>query len=224
LRGWAIFIAGMLILPTGARATGITGGVDVVTDYRFRGISQSYDSPAVQGTLNVSQGPLFAEAFVTSLGHSERDARVETDLSIGGTRQFGKTTVTLSSTWYLYPRYGHEDMAELLGRVDQPLGRATFSMLVGYAPPQRGLHGRDNIYLGLSAKVPIGRPHLFASIGRERGALAPVSKIDWQLGIATTIAGFDASISYVDCNRHVRDWEGRSLSGATAVFQFGHSF
>jgi hypothetical protein len=54
--------------------------------------------------------------------------------------------------------------------------------------------------------------------------MAPRGKIDWQLGGAMTVKGFDASLTYVDCNRRISDWRGRDLSGATVVFQIGHGF
>jgi uncharacterized protein (TIGR02001 family) len=219
----AIMAAVLSTMSVGAHAA-VTGSVDVVSDYRFRGVSLSGQEPAVQATLHVSEGGFFAEGFFTTLGDSMTDATVETDLTIGGTHKIAKGTATLSATWYLYPGSREHSVMELIGRYDHPVGPATVSLTAGYAPPQHTLDGNDNLYLGLSATVPIGRPELFASIGRERGALAPGGKLDWQLGVQMTVHGFDASLSYVDCDRNVRDDSLHSMSGATAVFQIGHSF
>jgi uncharacterized protein (TIGR02001 family) len=219
----AIIAAALLAMPFGAHAA-VTGSVDFVSDYRFRGVSLSGGDPAVQATLHVSEGPLFVEGFVTTLGDSTTDATVETDLTIGGTRKIGKGTMTLSTTWYLYPGGRQHGVAEINGRYDHPVGPFTVSLTTGYAPPQHTLDGRDNLYLGLSATVPIGRPELFASIGRERGGLAPGGKLDWQLGTQMTVRGFYASLSYVDCDRSVRDDHWRDMSSATVVFQIGHNF
>jgi hypothetical protein len=92
-----------------------------------------------------------------------------------------------------------------------------------YAPAQAALD-HDNLYIGMSAKIPIGRPQLLLGVGRERGALAPGGKIDWNLGASMTLKGFEASLSYVDCDRRVADWQGRRISGATVVFQITHTF
>ena len=222
-RGQAIMAVAMLTMPAGTHAA-VSGSIDVVSDYRFRGVSLSGGRPAVQATLHVSQGPLFVEGFVTSLGRSANDASVETDLTFGGTRKIGKGTATLSATWYLYPGSHQHGVVELLGRYDHPVGPVTFSLTAGYAPPQHTLNGKDNLYLGLSATVPIGRPQLFASIGRERGAISPGGKMDWQLGAQMTVRGFDASVSYIDCDRLIRDEHWRGVSKGTVVFQIGHNF
>ena len=223
-RGKAIIVATMLAMPVGVRAADISGSVDVVSDYRFRGVSLSGHDPAAQATLHVAQGPVFIEGFVTTLGDGANGATVETDLSFGVSRKIGKDTATLSATWYLYPGSHQHGVAELIGRYDHLFGRATVSLTAGYSPPQHALHSDDNLYLGLSATIPIGRPALFASIGRERGALAPGGKLDWQFGAQIRLHGFDASLSYVDCDRTLRDGQWRRVSNGTVVLQLGHSF
>ena len=220
----AIMAAVMLASPFGVHAADISGSVDIVSDYRFRGISLSGHDPALQATLHAAQGPVFVEGFLTTLGHGSNGATVETDLSVGGSRKIGKDRITLSATWYLYPGSHQHGVAELIGRYDHPIGPATVSLTAGYAPSQHALGGDDNLYLGLSATVPIGRAALFAGIGRERGGQAPGGKIDWQLGAQTTVHGFDASVSYIDCDRSIRDGHLRRVSNGTAVFQLGYSF
>jgi uncharacterized protein (TIGR02001 family) len=219
----AIIGAIMLLIPAGAHA-GVSGSVDLVSDYRFRGVSLSGRGPALQATVHASKGAFFAEGFVTTLGRGDSDAPVETDISVGASKTLGKGTATLSATWYLYPG-GHQDgVYEIIGRYDLPVGKSTLSVTAGYAPGQHALDGRDNLYLGLSATVPIGRPQLIAGIGRERGALSPGTKIDWQLGAQMEIEGFDASLSYIDTSRRFRDRHGRNVSGATVLVQIGHEF
>jgi uncharacterized protein (TIGR02001 family) len=219
----AIIVAIMLLVPASAHA-GVSGSIDLVSDYRFRGVSLSGRGPAVQATVHASKGALFVEGFVTTLGRGDSDAPVETDISLGGSKKLGKGTATLSATWYLYPGGHQAGVYEISGRYDLPVGRATLSMSAGYAPGQHALNGRDNLYLGLSATVPVGRPRIIAGIGRERGALSPGAKIDWQLGAQMEIEGFDASLSYIDSDRRLRDHDGRSVSGATILVQIGHEF
>jgi uncharacterized protein (TIGR02001 family) len=222
-RSQAIIAAIMILTPASASA-GVSGSFDLVSDYRFRGVSLSGRGPAVQATVRASKGPLFVEGFVTTLGRGESDAPVETDISLGGNHKLGKGTATLSATWYLYPGGHQSGVYEIIGRYDLPIGRATLSATAGYAPGQHALNGRDNLYLGLSAIVPVGRPQIIACIGRERGALSPGTKIDWQLGAQIEASGFDASVSYIDSNRRLRDHKGRNLSGATILLQLGHGF
>jgi uncharacterized protein (TIGR02001 family) len=213
----------MLLAPRAAAAA-VAGSVDVVSDYRFRGVSLSDRNPALQATVHVTKGAFFAEGFVTTLGGGKGEGEVETDLTLGGTKKIGRTTVALSTTWYLYPGGEQKDVLELIGRLDQPIGPATLSFLAGYAPAQKSLHGEDNLYLSFTVTVPIGRPELFASIGRERGAQVPGTKLDWQIGTQMTVHGFHASLSYVDCDRDLRNLRWHRVSKAGVVFQVGHDF
>jgi len=222
-RAQAIIAVIVLLMPASASA-GVSGSIDLVSDYRFRGVSLSGRGPAVQATVHATKGAFFVEGFVTTLGRGDSDATVETDLSLGGQHKLGKGTATLSATWYLYPGDHHAGVYEIIGRYDLPVGRSTISATAGYAPGQHALHGGDNLYLGLSAIVPVGRPQIIASIGRERGALSPGTKIDWQLGAQIGIHGFDASLSYIDSNRRLRDHHGRNVSGPTALLQVGYGF
>ena len=222
-RARAIIAAIMLLMPASAYA-GVSGSIDLVSDYRFRGVSLSGRGPAIQATVHASKGAFFAEGFVTTLGRGENDAPVETDLSFGAEHKLGKGRATLSATWYLYPGDHHAGVYEVVGRYDLPVGRATLSATAGYAPGQHALRGRDNLYLGLSATVPVGRPQIIACIGREKGALSPGTKIDWQLGAQMDLRGFNASVSYIDSDRRYLDHHGRNLSGATVLLQIGHRF
>ncbi len=214
-RGLAIIVAIMLLTPASAHA-GVSGSIDLVSDYRFRGVSLSHRrGPAMQATVHADKGPLFVEGFVTTLGRGDSDAPAETDISLGATHKLGKGTVTLSAIWYLYPGAHQAGVYEIIRRaMIFPVGKSTLSMTAGYAPDQHALRGKgDNLYLGLSATVPIGRPRIIAGIGRERGALSPETKIDWQLGAQMDVSGFDGSVSYIDSDRRLRDNHGRDLSG-----------
>ena len=222
-RSHAIIAAIMLMIPAGADA-GVSSSIDLVSDYRFRGVSLSGRGPAIQATVHASKGGFFAEGFFTTLGRGESDAPVETDVSFGAEHKLGKGTATLSATWYLYPGDHQAGVYEIVGRYDLPVGRATLSATAGYAPNQHALRGRDNLYLGLSATVPVGGPQIIASIGRERGALSPQTKIDWQLGAQIDIGPFNTSLSYIDSDRRLRDRHGRNLSSATILLQVGHGF
>src|SRR5581483_2720376 len=185
----AIIFAATLILPSSVQAE-VSGSVDLVSDYRFRGVSQSGNTPAAQATIRITQGAFFGEGFVTSLGRDSYGGSVETDITFGGTKKLGKSTLTLSGTWYLYPDAHGGNVFEMAGRVDRPVGPFTFSLSADYAPSQHNLDHRDSLYLGLNASLPIGKPELFAGIGRERGGLAPGGKIDWQLGAQMSLHGF----------------------------------
>ena len=37
-----------------------------------------------------------------------------------------------------------------------------------------------------------------------------------------TFSGFNASVSYIDCNRNLRDRHNRGATDGTVLFQIGH--
>ena len=90
---------------------GVNGGATVVSDYRFRGISQTNRRFAVQGTFSISHSSGF---YGTVWGSSIDDyvangSDTELDLIIGYKKSFGSTTIDGGVLYYYYPGSGGID-------------------------------------------------------------------------------------------------------------------
>src|SRR4029453_5205962 len=83
----------------------VNGGATIVSDYRFRGISQTDEDFAIQGTMSLSHESGF---YATIWGSSIDDyiaagADAEVDLIGGWRHTYGGTTVDVGILYYYYP-------------------------------------------------------------------------------------------------------------------------
>ena len=225
-----------------ASAFTVSGGATLVSDYRFRGISQTDKRFAVQGTISVAhESGLYATVWGSSIdeyvaGFSDQ----EIDLIVGYKKKLGSTTVDGGVTYYYYPGAeeifpGYDsDFAELYFSVSQPIGAVTAKATVAYAPKQNALSvgsgKEDNLYLAgdLSGAVPGVPLSLTAHLGHSFGpSYLTIGKgyTDWSLGAAYTWKALTFGLSYVDTNKDLfSPISGRNISKAGVVASVGVAF
>lgn len=197
----------------------VSGGIAVVSDYRFRGVSLSDKDFAVQPTLTVShESGLYVGVWGSNVAENPGED-VEVDLYAGFA---GGDTITydLGVTYYMYPGVSDFNYVEMIGKLGTTVGPVTLGGMLAYAPSQDGTSNTDNIYVGTNASVGIpNTPLTFTgSVGYEDGAFGD-DKIDWSLGLTAEVKGFTLGASYVDTNRFVG-----GLGKAGAVFSIAYNF
>ena len=206
------------------------GGFDIsatatgVSDYRFRGVSESDRDPALQGSVDVSYHGFYAGAWASSIARTA-DTNVELDLYAGYTGTAGPLEYDFGVIAYLYPGGdGTGNVYEGKASVAYTLGPATGKLTLNYAPDQANLDG-DNLYINTELRVgiPTTPVTVFASVGRERGSFYG-RKWDWTLGLEFTRGPFTASLAYVDTNLNsTTNPLGRNIRAgivASASFEF----
>jgi uncharacterized protein (TIGR02001 family) len=197
----------------------VSGGIAVVSDYRFRGVSLSDKDFAVQPTLTLSHESGFYVGVWGSNVAENPGEDVEVDLYAGFA---GGDTVTydLGVTYYMYPGVSAFNYAEIIGKVGTTFGPVSLGGMLAYAPSQDGTGNTDNVYVGTNASIGIpDTPLTFTgSVGYEDGAFGD-DKIDWSLGVTAEVKGFTLGASYVDTNRFVG-----GLGKAGAVFSISYGF
>lgn len=122
----------------------VTGSVALVSDYRFRGVSQSDEELAVQGGLTVShESGLYVATWASNLSGWGTFGGSNTELDlIGGfkTEVASGVSVDVGLTWYMYPGGASEtDFAEPYVKVSGSYGPVSMLVGVAYAPPQEAL-------------------------------------------------------------------------------------
>ena len=193
----------------------VNGGATLVSDYRFRGISQTDKRFAIQGTFSVSHASGF---YATVWGSSIDDyiangGDTELDLIFGYKKTFGSTTIDGGVLYYYYPGSGgaNTDFAEPYISVAQAFGPVTAKVTANYAPKQKGLsigNGKeDNLYLAgdLSLAVPKTPVSLTAHLGHSYGpSYLTIGKgyTDWSLGASVAVKNLTFGIQYVDTSKH----------------------
>jgi uncharacterized protein (TIGR02001 family) len=211
----------------------VSGGATVVSDYRFRGVSQTDKNFALQGTFTVAHesGLYFSvwgssvDSYVIASGVSHQ----EIDLIGGYKKTFGGTTLDLGVLYYFYPKtkvipgdHASSDFFEPYVSVAHTLGPVTAKATVNYAPKQKalaldqGFSGtlpkHDNLYVAgdLSAAIPRTPISLTAHLGHTFGAgwlavdyTGKKGYTDWALGASVTYKVLTLGVSYVDTDA---DW------------------
>jgi uncharacterized protein (TIGR02001 family) len=215
----------------------VNGGATVVSDYRFRGISQTDKRFAVQGTMSVShESGLYAAVWGSSIDdYVAAGADAEIDLSAGYKKTFGGTTVDAGFLYYYYPGSGdaNTDFGELYASVTQAIGPVSAKALVAYAPKQSaltvGAGDEDNLYLAgdLSGTLPGAPQTLTAHVGHSFGPSYLTigdEYTDWSLGASYAVKNLTFGISYVDTDGTFITPSGRNASKAGWVGSVGVAF
>ena len=213
-RACGLLLLGVSAWPVSAAAQNdgpgpvtLSGGIDVVSDYRFRGVSRSNGKVAVQPSLIVDHDSgLYAGLLGSTLPDSPRLGRFELGL-IGGfeSEVASGTRAGARLTWYSYPGgAGARDYFDVSGSLSHDIGPLSARALVAYAPKQAALVSEDNLHvrLNLSSGIPNSPVTLSAGIGYSDGALAAVAAdgdyIDWSLGAAYVVGDLTFKAEYID--------------------------
>ena len=200
--------AAALTIP-GVAAVTLDASADVVSDYRFRGVSLSDRQPVVEGSVDAGLGAWFAGVEVISASRVRSPYRptradAEVDVSAGWSHSFGLLTPAAGVIAYLHPGGGEAVNGEVFASLAGALGPATLTAGANYAPPEAAAHG-GNLYLFTRAAAGIpGTPlTLHTSVGRERGAFAgDAVKTDWSAGVEVRVLRVVAlGVDYVGNDR-----------------------
>lgn len=89
-------------------AATFTGGATLVTDYRFRGLSQTDENVAIQGTGTIAhQSGFYASFWASSIGkYIANGSNLELDLIAGYKKTVAGTTIDGGVLYYVYPANG----------------------------------------------------------------------------------------------------------------------
>lgn len=220
----------------------VSGGATLVTDYRFRGISQTDKDFAVQGTFTVAHESGF---YATVWGSSIDDyvaagGDQEIDLIGGYKHTFGGTTLDVGILYYYYPGAekfvpGYDsDFFEPYASVSHTIGPVTGKLSAAYAPKQHALSvgsGReDNLYtaLDLSGGVPNTPVSISAHVGHSFGpSFITIGDeyTDWSLGASYTWNHLTFGVSYVDADvDSYSPFTGKNITKGGVVGSVGVSF
>jgi uncharacterized protein (TIGR02001 family) len=162
-----------------AKPITVSGSVGLVSEYRFRGVSQSDRELAVQGGFAVThESGLYVGTWGSNLAGwgTFGGANAELDIYGGYKMDLGGGALDVGVTWYMYPGgFDNTDFFEPYAKLSGTLGPVTALAGVAYAPKQEALGAwyatgadaaagvytdpgdkNDNLYLwtDLSAGVP----------------------------------------------------------------------
>jgi uncharacterized protein (TIGR02001 family) len=211
-----------------APAITISGSASLVSDYRFRGVSQSDEGMAIQGGFTIShESGLYAGTWGSNLAGwgTFGGANMELDIYAGYKLPVGEGTLDIGGTWFMYPSGADTtDFVEFYAKLGGAVGPLGLTATVAYAPQQEALGnafpvGRpadpgdkeDNLYVAgdatygiadtpITLKAHIGYSDGNPGLGPNGTSVAPTGTyFDWLLGVdIVPISGLTLSAAYVD--------------------------
>ena len=122
----------------------VSGSAMLISDYRFRGVSQSDDRMALQGGITLThKDGAYAGAWASNLSGwgTFGGANMELDLLAGYKRSLtGNLALDVGLTWYMYPGGADKsDFAEPYVKFSGTAGSTSLTAGVAYAPKQEAL-------------------------------------------------------------------------------------
>ena len=225
----------------------INGSATLISDYRFRGVSQTDKRFAVQGGFSVSH----ASGFYVSVWGSSIDDYVanggdqEIDLVAGYKTTVSGTTIDSGVLYYYYPgsHGANTDFFEPYLSASHTFGPLGTKVGLNYAPKTKaqscaydprcaGKAKEDNLYTygELSGGIP-GTPvtltgHVGESWGRSYLTNGLKNYTDWSLTAAYTYKALTFSVAYVDTDFKKGEFvvNGRDEVKAGVVASIGVAF
>lgn len=219
--------------PTDAAAFQVTGSAGLFSDYRFRGISQTGNEPAVQANAEIAhESGLKFGIWAGNVDFGNPDAgSMESDFTLVYQKSFDALTLSGGATYYAYP--GSEDdldydYTEIFGTAAYNFDPVTVSASLYHSWDFFGGSG-DSLYpiLGLTAPLPIEGLSLESSIGYQwiddEAAYGVPDYADWMLGLRYSFLETNTVyLRYQDTD--LSDTECTSGCGSTVVAGITHSF
>ncbi|WP_267378963.1 TorF family putative porin [Sphingomonas sp. GC_Shp_6] len=227
----------------------LTGSVTLVSDYRFRGLTQTDGSPAVQGTLNLNHSSgLYVGTFVSNIdGTGTTPAlagygQTEIDLYGGYTHSFHGATFDGGLLYYYYPgglKGQNTDYFEPYASLGYTIGPIAAKVGANYAwGGQKGLDftaGKDDdIYVYGEASIAVPRTpvtlkghvgHTAGSLGLDNPSLADDNYWDWSANAEAVGGPIKVGVTYVDTDITEANRFARRLGRGSTVFGYvGVSF
>lgn len=232
--------------PTGPeKPFKITGGITAISDYRFRGLTQTNGDGAIQGTINVNSAVgFYVGTWASTIDGSGKTPLLagygdaEVDLYGGYTKTFSGVTVDGGLLYYYYPsaiKGLNTDFFEPYASASYTIGPVSAKVGGNYAwGGQKGLDftsGKDdNIYVYGEGSVAVPKTPLTLKghVGYTDGSLGlanlnPTDKNYWDWsGTVEAVGGpFKVGVTYIDTDITAQNRGGLYRKGYSQAFGRG---
>jgi uncharacterized protein (TIGR02001 family) len=214
-----------------------SANVGVVSEYLFRGISQSDDQPALQGgfdwSLDSKPVGVYVGTWLSNIDFAASSgSSLEWDMYAGVQGEISSISWKLGGIYYYYPSEpagSNFSYAELAMSLGYDFGMFSTSLGFNYSPDYFGGSG-DAEFVSFAVSVPLGKYFtLGANVGRQWiDDNAQFGTPDyWVYGasIAAKIFGFDTTLAVTDTDIGSTECFGTNdLCGATVTLMVARSF
>ena len=204
----------------------ITGGAEVVSDYRFRGYSQSNEDAAIQGTIGLSHSSgLYIGTWGSSIGFANG---TEIDVFAGYSTEIAPgITGDIGATVYLYPGAGdNTTIMEPYVSLKGTLGPVSAKVGAAFAPGGQNALGDDSavyVYTDLSTGLPGTPVTLMGHVGYAKSDSflggPDGDTVDYMVGASASYSNLTFSAKFIstDVSKVAREGLGADNTVAFSV-------
>jgi len=236
LAGTAVAIVPLAQADGTSECEGIPGEFSAyatfVSDYTFRGITQSDEGPAVQAGIDWNHDSgVYAGIWGSNVDFNDGDeATIEIDYFAGySTEIYDDLTMDIGASWYSYPGAANAldyDYYEIYASFEYDYGLATGGVGGAFTGDNFGGTG-DAQYVNIFGSLPL--PHdltLSGHLGRQwvedNTNFGVPDYFEWQIGMDWEYEQFIFNLSYVDTNLNetycADGCDGKLVVGVSAGF------
>jgi uncharacterized protein (TIGR02001 family) len=209
----------------------VSGGVTVVSDYRFRGVSLSNEEPTLQGTATVThESGFYVGVWGSGLASGTDFGGTEIDIYAGWGGEVAGLKLDANVTQYTYPNQtgaGPVDYIEILSSVSKDVGPVNAKIGVGFVPKQTAFANASAFYLynDYAIGIPSTPFTLKAHGGYNKSDFnSDTSAFDYSLGLDTTYKGLTLGVSYVNTTIKPNALKEAIGADGAVLFTLGASF
>lgn len=217
-----------------------TGNLGVVSQYVFRGTTQTNEKPALQGGFDLTHdNGLYAGLWMSNVSwisdaNPAASASLEADLYAGWKPALADwINADLGVLHYAYPGSypagaTKPDTTEFYAGLDAKWIAFKYSYSIGDTFGNAGTSGSSYADLSLTHELLAGITGV-AHIGRQRytGANAStLSYTDWKLGLSRDFSGYVLGLAYTDTNAQAAGYtvEGKNIGRSQLVLSLNKTF
>jgi uncharacterized protein (TIGR02001 family) len=222
----SLVLCGLVAVPAVALAEAgphrLSGNLSFVSDYQFRGVSQTDEDPAIQGGFDYAH----VSGFYLGTWASNVElapASMEWDVYAGYGGSVGELGYNVGLLQYFYPDLSASDTLEVYGGLSyRGFGlKAAYSTgdYFGFADSDGTVYW-DASY-GYTFENGIG---VSAHYGYTAGRGGQADYADWKIGVSKDVAGFALGLAYVDTNDAGRDFYGKDIADGRLLLSVARTF
>ncbi|WP_292022909.1 MULTISPECIES: TorF family putative porin [unclassified Brevundimonas] len=199
----------------------VAWNVGVVSDYIFRGFSQTGEDPAIQGGVDLTSGSFYAGAWASNVDFGD-DTDAEIDVYGGYRTEAAGFAWDFGVIGYLYagePKGADYNYAEFKAAASRAVGPATVGAAVYYSPDFYGVD-KEATYAEINgAFAPAPKWTVSGAVGRQWLNVSN-DYTTWNLGVGYALTdNLGLDVRYYDTNvKGVPAADDRIVGGLKLTF------
>jgi uncharacterized protein (TIGR02001 family) len=188
----------------------VSANVGFVSDYQYRGWSQTNEKMALQGGFDYSHSSgLYAGVWGSNVswikdGYSDADSSLEVDIYGGYGMELGPIGLDVGLLQYYYPGSSVSDPSQpSFNTLEGYVGASWEFLSLKYSYSFTNLFGiadsKGSSYIDLGAEYEVGAGFTVAAhVGRQFITHQDGDYNDWKIGVSKDVLGFTVGLDYVD--------------------------